>query len=492
MAHSFPIGISEFCEIREKQLFYVDKTGLISELLGDPAKALSLQRPRRFGKTLNLTMLRCFFDDQADNRALFQDLAIAKDPAAMRHLGAYPTVYLSFKDLKSPHWSECQERLIHLVQQVVGQHWSRVARAGLPEHATAPLQRILESPTLGACKDALSLLTGLLFRISGKRVMVLIDEYDSPIHAGNTHGYRDQIVAFMRDFLSGGLKDNPALEKGVLTGVLRLAKDSIFSGLNNLHVSTLLDEAYSRHFGFTEHEVGELLRDAGLSHHEDSIRRWYNGYRFGSQTLYNPWSILSMLRSPDTPFRAHWVNTASNDLIRDLVIVEQSISLAELSTLLAGEAVVREIDPQVALNDLRPESVWSLLLFSGYLTVRKTMSAPNGLALCIPNQEVRQFFETTLSHWLGSPKHADELVSCLLAEDLSRFATLLAETVAQVLSYHDTAGTDNERVYHVFLAGLLVRLRDSYELLSNREAGFGRFDLALPPARSAARASFSN
>ncbi len=483
MAQILPLGISDFKEIREKGSFYVDKTGLISDLIRDHAKVLLLPRPRRFGKTLNLTMLRDFFDDQSDNRGLFQGLLVSRDPDAMALLGGYPVIFVTFKDLKPQSWASCQRKLVLLVGEMFKNHRSRLLKAELYQDEKDLIDLFITGKAdLELCQNALGLLSKLLYRITGKRAIVLIDEYDSPIHGGHQHGFRDEIVGFMRDFLSAGLKDNSALEKGVLMGILRVAKDSIFSGLNNLIVCTVLDRPYANHFGFTQPEVQSVLESAGLTAAEPEVQRWYNGYRFGGQTIFNPWSILSILRDPGAPFAPHWINTADNALIRNLVVAEQAITLEELTTLLRGDCVHREIDPYVALNDLKPASVWGLMLLSGYLTLAEEQpDLSRRLALCVPNLEVKSFFASTVNHWLGQQSHVDALMGSLLQEDLPRFEVLLRETIVQVLSFHDTGGLESERVYHAFLAGLLVNLQQSHQVVSNRESGHGRYDLVLMP-----------
>lgn len=482
MAQMMPLGVSDFKEVRRKGSFYVDKTRLISDLIEDHSKVILLPRPRRFGKTLNLTMLREFFDDQADNRALFEGLAVTEDANAMVQLGAFPVIYVTFKDLKPLSWPSCQRKLILLVGEMFKDHRQRLLSAQLYQDELDLIHRFIsDQADLEMCQNGLAILCKLLHRVSGKPAVLLIDEYDSPIHAGFQYGFRTEVVAFMRDFLSAGLKDNPYLEKGVLTGILRVAKDSIFSGLNNPSVYTILDRRFSSYFGFTQEEVQRILADAGMADREQEVQTWYNGYRFGTQTIYNPWSILSVLRDPEAPFVAHWIHTADNRLIHDLIVQEQALTLGDLTTLLAGDSVSCVIEPYIAFNDLKPASVWGLMLQSGYLTLADEQpDQPTYYWLRIPNLEVRSFFASTVNHWLGQPTHVTALLDSLLREDLSRFEELLTETVIQVLSYHDTGGRDCERVYHAFLAGLMVNL-GSHQVISNRESGHGRFDLALVP-----------
>jgi len=338
-------------------------------------------------------------------------------------------------------------------------------------------------------QKSLGLLTELIHRATGVKPMVLIDEYDAPIHAGYHHGYYSDIIKFMRNLLSGAFKNNKHLEKGVLTGILRIAKESIFSGFNNPRVRTILDEEFSRHFGFTEPEISHILTYYDLEDRQGELRRWYNGYQFGSHTIYNPWSIMQYLtdaKLAGSRAEAYWVNTSDNRLIYDLVVGENAIQQEELEALLRGETVHKEIETNIVMEGMTSDTVWSLLTLSGYLKPR-TLKMEGGRYLCdlaIPNLEVRSFYDKTIRDWLKHQTGANglkPLLTALLAQNMDALAKHFSDMVKGVLSFHDTAGNEPERVYHAFLLGLLVDLRGSYQVLSNRESGFGRYDIIMIP-----------
>ncbi len=476
----FPVGTSDFRAVREKQVHYVDKTALISELLADSAEVVLITRPRRFGKTLNLTMLREFFDHRCDNRALFTGLAVAQDPVALAELGCYPTLFLSFKDLKPSGWALFERQFTLMVGILARSHRDWLIRAGLDDYERERLELYCrDQADLAYCEQALAWLSATMHRLTGRRVMILIDEYDTPINAAFREPCLPQIVQTMRNFLSAGLKDNPALQKGVLTGILRVAKETIFSGLNNLSVHSLLNDGYAAHFGFTEAEVHQLCQVAGVPERFEDLREWYDGYRCGAYSLYNPWSIVNALHLPQEPLADYWTNASDLELIRDLATRE--LAPRDLATLLAGETLERSLGTAVALNALRPGHTWSLMFHAGMLT--KQGAANQGLcSVRIPNREVATIFKKTVAEWLGGESSASELYDSLLGERLDEFSLRLQEAVVHTLSFHDTS-KDREAAFHLFMAGLFAHLRGTHEVLSNREAGHGRYDLALMPRK---------
>lgn len=481
MLSPIKIGQSDFRSMRETGAYYVDKTSMIAELIDDPNLVLLLPRPRRFGKTLNLTMLQAFFDDGQDALELFAGLAIAHQPKAMAHLNRYPTLFLTLKDMDYHDWPSCLAALKLRIAKLVGEHLPRISPA-----ATAAQQAWLEALALGqadqpVCEQALLLLTELLQHASGRKVVVLIDEYDNPIHIATAHGYQDKVLSFLRNFLGAGLKDNPRLERAVITGILRVGKESIYSGLNHLGVYALLDQPFASAFGFREEEVMEILAQSGQSARLAEVRDWYNGYRFGRHTIYNPWSILKVASLPQEPLQTHWINTSGNDIIRNLVVTGRAYLLADLETLLAGGAIRKTLFVNVALRELHDDDLWNLLLFSGYLTTTHFNPETNQVDLVIPNREIRTFFQQVVLQWFGSARHASQLVEHLLVGRFESFKTCLAEAVVTILSFHDTADKQPEKIYHVFIIGLLAQIADRYRIVSNREAGHGRLDLALFP-----------
>ncbi len=477
------MGNSDFKEIREEGFYYVDKSLLIRDLLQDRAKVLLLPRPRRFGKTLNLKMCEAFFSDRSPNPQWFEGLAIADDLKSMVHFGAYPTVALTFKDLHADTWESCQVKLKLAVSEMFQRFEDQIQPS--PAQAQSVDELIQKQAPIEQVEQALFLLTRLLHQRSGKKVVVLIDEYDAPIQDGYFFGFYDKIIAFMRGFLGAVLKDNGHLHKGVLTGVLRIAQESLFSGLNNIQVYTVLDQKYADSFGFTEQEVQSILADCQLQHREGEIKAWYNGYQIGRQTLYNPWSILSVAANPQNNLRSYWINTAQDKLIENLITREGCLTLADLSSLLKGETLIKEIRPAVALNRIDGQSIWSLLLFSGYLTFAEQHSETH-FGLKLPNHEVRTYFESIVRRWIEGPElPLDPLRTILMQGNLNAFKAFVKDRVLRLVGINDTGGRSvPENFYHGLLLGLVAyRLDDDYLITSNRESGLGRYDLQLCPRK---------
>lgn len=475
------MGSSDFREIREGGFYYIDKSLLIRELLNDGSEVVLLPRPRRFGKTLNLNMCDAFFSDQETNHHLFQGLAIADDADAMAHLGAYPTIFMTFKDLHADSWESLQIKLKYLVSSLYQKYMDRIEPN--PYQQSLILEYLKREAPIELVESALQLLTELLFESTGKKVYLFIDEYDTPIQDGYFHGYYEKIVAFFRTFFGSVLKDNRYLHKGVLTGVLRIAQESLFSGLNNIQVVTVLDQGYSKCFGFTESEVRQVLEDFQLSHREAEVRAWYNGYNIGSSTLFNPWSILSVAAKRPETLESYWINTAQDKLIENLITKEHCISLEELTKLLSGDGLVKDIRSSLSLNQIDGQSIWSLLLFSGYLTFFERKSETH-YVLKLPNREVGFFFERIVRHWIEGPSsHVAPLKEIMVQGDLNRFREFLEECVLRLVGLNDTVSrSEPENFYHGLVLGLFAYgLDEVYEISSNRDAGRGRYDLQLKP-----------
>jgi len=486
-----PIGISSFRELREGGFYYVDKSMLVDDVLAESAKVLLVPRPRRFGKTLNLSMLRCFFDRRQDDAAaLFAGLAIESSARARAHLGRHPVIFLTFKDVKPRSWEQCFEGIAGVLSGLYAEHRYLLTEGSLtPEDAKLFTEILERRASFGVCLDALKILSRLLARHHGERVVILLDEYDSPIHAGYTHRYYDDVIAFFRDFLSAGLKDNEHLFKGVLTGILRVARESLFSGLNNIDVYSLLRVQLSTAFGFTEPEVRALVEAAGQSQALEGITAYYNGYLFGGQAIYNPWSVLSFLNRGDGVFRPYWIETSSNDLVRELLIAGPRGVRAELETLLAGGAIDRRIDENIVLRDIsaRSDAVWSFLLFTGYLKALEVRYVDDEAVarLVVPNREVANAIRRMVRAWFedeaGGMEQLQRLLDAILRGDAPVVEHHLARMVKVELSYFDTAAPEPERFYHGLVVGLLAGLGPRYEVRSNRESGFGRCDVMVLP-----------
>ncbi len=425
-----------------------------------------------------------------DNASLFQGLAIHDHQDIMSHCGAYPTIFLTFKDIKYSSFADCIKAMKGVLSSLYLEFESVLEAANPRGVEKKWVHAILEGEAdTTEYQNALALLTKLLHRATGKKTIVLIDEYDMPIHTGFKSGYYSDIIDFMRNLLSGAFKDNDSLEKGVLTGIMRIAKESIFSGFNNPRACTILDNEFSQYFGFTQAELDQILTDFQLENRANEVRTWYNGYQFGPHTIFNPWSIMQYVTAaqrPDAQAEPYWVNTSDNQLIRNLITEQDALSKADLETLLRGETIHKELETNVVLSNINTDSLWSMLTQSGYLTSRKTIVS-QGIHHCdlaIPNLEVRTFFSRTVQAWVK--KHAGSgglkpMLDALLEEDIPQFAFHFSEAVRQTLSYYDTAGNAPERVYHVFLLGMLITLQNRYQVRSNRESGLGRYDILLTP-----------
>jgi hypothetical protein len=495
MPRPIPIGIDDFRALREQGMEYVDKSHLVREVLDKGAQVLLLPRPRRFGKTLNMTMLRCFLEKRAEDLApLFSDLSIWQAGDAYRaHFQRYPVVFVTFKGISFESFDGAWEMIKKRLSSLFAEHRALLDGGALLEEEQVRYRQVLDgtgsSSTFG---DALLDLSAYLHRAHGEKVVVLIDEYDAPIHAGFTHGYAPRILDFFRALLSGGLKGNPHLFKAVLTGILRVAKESIFSGLNNLAVYTLLRPDFSTCFGFTEPEVAALLARAGRTDRARVVRAWYNGYDFGGEVVYNPWSILNYVDSPEPEPRPFWVSTSANELVRDALVKHAAEAQDDIEALLEGRGLLRSLDENVVLTDLdtRADALFGLLTFSGYLKAEKRVIDPDDepqYLLSIPNREVRGVYTSTFRAWMtdrmGGEGNFARLRRALLGGDAEALEEALSAFTRDVLSYHDTARRP-EQVYHAFVIGLLATLDAEYEVRSNRESGEGRPDVLVRPRRA--------
>ncbi|MCX4239667.1 AAA family ATPase [Paraliomyxa miuraensis] len=492
-----PIGQSDFRVLREQGCAYVDKSAFIVDVLEASAQVLLLPRPRRFGKTLNLSMLRYYLDRTPpgsrgeDRSGSFAGLAVEGSEIARLHAQRYPVMFLTFKDVKELSWESCVERMSNVLAGVYREHVYLLDSDVLQPHERETFTAILrEKATVAQGATALRDLSRWLALHHGERVVILIDEYDTPLHAAYYGRYYEQAVGHLRSLLSGGLKDNPYLFKGVLTGILRVAKESIFSGLNNLAVYSILRPEFATAFGFTEPEVAELAALAGSPEALGGIREWYDGYRFGEQKLYNPWSVLSFLDSADRKFRPYWITTSSNELVYDLLATGPRGLRTELEMLLAGGTVDKPIDEHIVLREIetKPDAVWSFLLFTGYLRARELYTDALDLQwarLDLPNREVRAALNAMVQSWMseqvGGSSELQALLQALLRGDTRTLERYLSHMMKVSLSYHDTGGREPERVIHGFIVGLLVGLQPDHEVRSNRESGYGRYDVMVLP-----------
>ncbi|QTA81713.1 AAA ATPase-like domain-containing protein, nuclease domain-containing [Desulfonema limicola] len=481
-----PIGLSDFKKLIEEDYYYIDKTKYIKDIIESSSEILLLPRPRRFGKTLNLSMLKYFFENTGKNcKSLFKGLEIEKHEEFELHQGKYPVIFLTFKDVKHLNWEHCLSSLKYVIYDEFTKHRYLMEGDSLFPDEKIFFQKALErSLSQDECHNALKYLSKCLSRYYNMPVVILIDEYDTPIHAGYAKGYYEEIISFMRNFLSGGLKDNTYLFKGVLTGILRVAKESVFSGLNNLGVYTLLDKEFNTFFGFTESETAGVLKDYDLSNRFNEVSSWYNGYNFGGEIIYNPWSILQFThRNPDFP-APYWVNTADTGMIDRLATGEGRELKEEIGQLLEGNTIIKPVYDSIVMKDLETgeNMIWSFLLFSGYLKTVKNMDFETW-ELKVPNEEVRYIYRNMIRVWFDRKVRSaslEEMTKALQKGDIKLFEIMLRKVVIQVMSYHDLAG-EPEKIYHALVLGMLVWMSFTYEIRSNRESGYGRYDIMMKP-----------
>ncbi len=482
------IGVSDFRNMIQGNGYYVDKTLFIKEIIDSGAQVSLFTRPRRFGKTLNLSMLRYFFDiRQPENRQLFDGLKISRYKEIMDdHCCQYPVIFITFKDVKRDTWEETLDKMKALIASLYDEH-SYIydsLKPGEKKFFTAIIEKKAKSSDY---EDSLLFLSELLYRYHGKQVIILIDEYDTPIHYGYDK-YYDKIVSFMRNFLSAGLEDNSFLFKAVITGILRVSKESIFSGLNNIAVFSILNHQFDDKFGFTEQEVKQLLKDYDKSELFEQVKFWYNGYRIGDQTdMYNPWSILNFTAYAKSEFRSYWTQTSANEFIKHEISKQKSDQIRQdIETLLQGGTVTKDIVENFVFSDLETDKdlLWTLMLFSGYLTFTGRLWH-NTYKLRIPNNEVKTVFQESVIHWIKNELQIqksllDETLHALIHGRLEEFEQGFRRVMQDTFSYYDTRKF-NEYVFHAYFLGLLAILGDYYEIKSNRESGEGRYDILLVP-----------
>lgn len=473
------IGVSDFKDIIEQEYFYVDKTKFIEEISENGAIVQLITRPRRFGKTLNMSMLRYFYDISGKdaNRKLFKNLYI-ENSATIEEQGKYPVIFISFKDIKALTIEEMYSQVRTLISEIYDNY--KFLRENLDERDRVIFDKIWTEDKSGNYFNSLKQLAKYLKEYYNQDVILLIDEYDTPMVSAYENGYYDEIKSFFTGLFGSALKENPALKKAVLTGIMRISKENIFSGLNNIRVNTILESDFSQYFGLTEKEVENSLVEYGLEARLDEVQKWYNGYIFGGVRVYNPFSITNFLdRKKIMPY---WVNTSSNSLINKVLKEANSSIFEELSRLFQGETINKTIDIYSNFNELNsPEQIWYLLTNSGYLTPVEEIDFGK-YSIRIPNEEVHYFFERDfISHFLGSIDNFDKTLEYLLSGDLEDFSYELESIMESNVSCFDFTSKSKESHYHVFILGMLLGLRRKYYIHSNREGGRGRYDLVVEP-----------
>ena len=483
------IGKSDFKSLIEGNYYYVDKTLFIKEIINGADVSL-ITRPRRFGKTLNLSMLEYFFDVNNDTKHIFKGLNIQKEEE-FKHLNQYPVIFLTFKDIKSNNFDECMQNIYSEINSTIyfKEDELKKYKDSLNNEEYFVLENIMNNKASKLeYKKFLKVYSKFLYLKHNKEVVILIDEYDTPIHYAYTKGYYQDLIDFLRDFLSAGFKDNKYLFRGVMTGILRVAKESIFSGLNNLGVYTLLDDKFSDKFGFTIDETKKFLEDYGLIDKFEIVMNNYNGYTIGEEIILNPWSIINYIADGGKYPKLYWANTSSNELIKDLISKSSLTFKKNLENFVQNKVVKHiEIDTNIVFAELDRNDVYiySLLFFAGYLKcVNKYIDIESaGEVYCdlLPtNKEVLVIYKKIILSWLRDSYRNEDLevlLNALINLDIKMFERMLSDFILKFLSYYDTA-KNIEAVYHAFLLGLLVSLND-YEIISNSESGYGRFDIMI-------------
>ena len=486
---SLPIGISDYVRA-QSEYYYVDKTLLIKEFLDRRPLVSLFTRPRRFGKTLNMDMLRVFFEiSDEDTGKYFADKAIWNCGEEYRaYQGKYPVIFLTFKDVKFDTWEATIDKIRGLLQEEYGRHQKLLDSDKLSQYEKNYFTKILDSSANEVeLTSALERLSKMLAVHYGKAPIIIIDEYDTPIQEGYSKDFYDEIIGFMRNFFSGAFKDNKNLSYGFLTGILRIAQESIFSGLNNLSVNTVMDEEYDSFFGFTGDEVKKMLEYYGMSEKESELKDWYDGYLFGSEEIYNPWSVINYISRGGIP-QAYWVNTGKNEILEDVLKVATDDITERLYALLQGERIIARIDQNVVYSSLteEPANIYSLLLVAGYLKVPKKELQADGSYLCevsIPNREIAAVYKSEiLSHFLQvgviTRNTANKIAESLYANDGKKLQNAVAEYMDKSISFYDGGA---EGFYHGLMLGLIALMDNQYKIKSNRESGDGRYDICLIP-----------
>ncbi len=482
------IGESDFKMLRMQNCYFIDKSMYIKDIIDNDSKVVLVTRPRRFGKTLNMSMLKYFFDcDSKDSKELFKGLKIMEQGEKYTsQMGAYPCLYLTLKDVNDSNYDNMILNLKTAIMRMFGEHRYLLDSDKIYADEKEKINDVLFARINEAMlKTSVLEISGYLNRHFSKPVMLFIDEYDVPIQATYINGYYEKAINFLKSFFGATFKDNPYLKKTVLTGVSRVAKESIFSGANNFDVYTVLDNEFADDFGITSEEVEKALKDFGVEDQKEEVKRWYDGYRIGDvEEIYNPWSLLNFLAKKR--FVPYWVNTSSNDLIK--LTMKNSVSVKEkMERLLKGEAIEVPINLETIIVGIESneDNVWGLMLGTGYLKVVKTVNLEEGIyKVELPNYEIKLMFQEMVREWFkdkGIGNNLRDILQDLVDLNLNEFERKFRVLVEEMFSYMDVGKNTAENFYHAFVLGMLVGLKDSYYVNSNRESGFGRYDIMLEP-----------
>ncbi len=493
MARTVAIGVQDFETIVSNNYFYIDKTDFIREWWENGDSVTLITRPRRFGKTLNMNMVEKFFSlDYGGRSDLFENLNIWKEEKYRKLQGTYPVIFMSFADVKETEFSSARKAICRNIKKLYNRYDFLLKSDCLNEDEKDMYKKISPEMENYIASDSIRALADYLQRYYGKKPIILLDEYDTPMQEAYVHGYWEEMVSFIRNLFNSTFKTNPYLERAIMTGITRVSKESIFSDLNNLEVVTATSDKYAENFGFTQEEVSDALKEFDLSGQEEEVKLWYDGFIFGEKTdIYNPWSILNYLDKKR--FSTYWANTSSNSLVGKLIREGSKDVKIIMENLLKGEMLCTKIDEQIVFNQLdhNEYAIWSLLLASGYLKVEEyNMDADrvkDEYKLRLTNNEVKYMFEDMIEGWFKNYAPAyNDFIKALLLGDIDAMNDYMNQVAAETFSNFDTGKKPSvksqpERFYHGFVLGLMVDLRDRYSVTSNRESGFGRYDVMLEP-----------
>ena len=485
-----PVGVENFERIIKDGYYYVDKSLLIEKMLENRTPVTLFTRPRRFGKTLNMSMLKYFFDveNKEENRTLFENLKISNSKY-MSEQGKYPVIFISLKDLKADTWEMCRLEIKKVISKLYREF--QYITEKMDEDDKEIYNSIKNRKNDIDLNTSLELLSDFLCEYYGKKVIVLIDEYDSPIINAFDKGYYNEAIEFFQVFYSSALKTNDSLKYGILTGITRIIKEGIFSGLNNLYVNTILSKNYAEYFGLLESEVIEMLDNFNMKYKIEEVRSWYNGYLFGNEQIYNPWSIVNYLREKE--IKSYWANVSGNTLLENMLDNAGESVYADLKRFTDGESIEKYISDGTTIKSLlsSDDEIWQLFLYSGYLTKAEEQMEIDVMSeytniynLKIPNREIRSYFGSLfLNRFFGTEVKTNILIKALENEDIKKFEKTLGEIMINMLSHFDL-DSEMEKIYQVFMIGLVGFLMGRYEIISNNESGYGRYDLAMIPVKS--------
>ena len=495
MAKVISIGNQSFESIREKDNFYIDKTNFIREWWDNDDTVTLITRPRRFGKTLNMSMLECFFSNKYKDRGdLFEGLKIWNDEKYRKLQGTYPVIFLSFAEIKQNNYNDAVEKIKRIVCEVCQQFEFLKNWDGLTEIEKKNISNISYNMSDVMAQDLIKNMSNYLSRYYGKKVIILLDEYDTPMQEAYVNGYWEELVAFTRSLFNATFKTNPYLERAIMTGITRVSKESIFSDLNNLVVVTTTSNQYETAFGFTEEEVFNSLDEQGLSDKKDIVKTWYDGFTFGDKKdIYNPWSIINFLKFKS--LKTYWADSSSNGLINSLVQKGSPYIKTMIENLISGEKINVIVDEQIVFSELdySEDAVWSLMLASGYLKVVSSeelnliRESDNEYELALTNREILFMFRKMILRWFSPAKHeTNEFIRALISGDIESMNEYMNDVALRTFSSFDTGKHTSEKkapenFFHGFVLGLMVDQSENYIITSNRESGFGRYDIMLEP-----------